>query len=74
MRNQRQICVHIMILLADQKTGDGRIVVDNDAVFAVEELAARGQDGLFADAVLLGKLAEVLRAQHLQTPPGDDGP
>ena len=52
--DQRQVGVDVRVLLADQEAGDGRIVVDDEAVFAVEELAARGQDGFLADAVLLG--------------------
>ena len=67
-RNQRQVGVHIAILLADQEAGDRRVVVHDQPVFAVEELAAAGHHRLLADAVLLGELAEVLRAQHLQPP------
>ena len=39
--DQRQIGVDVVVLLADQEAGDGGIVVDDEAVFAVEELAAR---------------------------------
>ncbi len=53
-RNQRQIRVHIAALLAYQETRNRRVVVDHKAVLAVEELAARRQDRLFANAVLLG--------------------
>src|SRR5208283_3265311 len=67
-RNQRQIGVDILVLLANQKTGYGRVVVDNDAVFSVEELAARGQDRFLADAILLGQHAVVGYVQHLQAP------
>ena len=67
-RNQRQIGVNILVLLAHQKTGDGRVVVHNQPVLAVEELAARRQDRLFADAVLLGQHAVVFYVQHLQPP------
>ncbi len=40
-------------LIAQQQRRKRRIVVDNDAAFAIENLAARRQDGNFADAVHL---------------------
>ena len=68
LRDHGQVGVDVLVLLANQEAGDGRVVVDQQAVFAVKELAAGGQDGHLADAVLLGQFAEVARAQHLQPP------
>ena len=68
LRNQRQIGIHVLALLAHQKARDRRIVVHHEPVFAVEELAARRQDRLFADAVLLGQHPVALHVQHLQPP------
>jgi hypothetical protein len=55
--NHRQIGVHIGTLLAHQEAGDRRVVVHHQPVLAVEELAARRQDRLLANAVLLGQHA-----------------
>jgi N-dimethylarginine dimethylaminohydrolase len=67
-RDQRQIVIHVAALFPDEKAGDGGVVVDDETAFAVEQLAARGQDGLLADAVLFRQLAKVLRAEHLEPP------
>ncbi len=67
-RDQRQVVVHVAVLLANQKAGDRWVVVHDQPVLAIEEFAAWGQHGLFADAVLLGQKAVVVRAQHLQPP------
>ena len=64
-RNQRQVIVHIAALLADQVAGDRRVVVDDQPVFAIKELAARGHHRLLADAVLLGLEAVIVHLQHL---------
>ena len=53
--DQGQVGVDVVALLADQEAGDGWVVVDQQAAVAVEELAARRQDGNLADAVLLGR-------------------
>ncbi len=68
LRNHGQVGVHILVLLPNQEAGDGRIVVDHQPVLAVKQLAAGGQDGHLADAVLLGEFAEVAGSQHLETP------
>ena len=39
--DQRQVGVHVAVLLADQEAGDGGVVVHDQPVLAVEELAAR---------------------------------
>ncbi len=67
-RNHGQIGIDVVVLLAHQEAGNRRIVVDDQAVFAVEELAARRQHGHLANAVLLREHAEVGSAQHLQAP------
>ena len=53
--NQRQIGVDVVVLFANQEAGNRRIVVDDEAVLAVEKLAARRQHRHLADAVLLGQ-------------------
>ncbi len=68
LRDHGQVGVHILVLLPNQEAGDGRIVVDHQAVLAVKELAAGGEDGDLANAVLLGEFAEVAGSQHLQPP------
>ena len=68
----RSAC-EILDLLAQQEAGDRGIVVDDDAAFAVEDLAARREHGNLADAVGLGQHAVVLGAEDLQTPqPGGE--
>ncbi len=68
LRDQRQIRIHVAVLFAHQEAGDRRIVVDDQAVFAVKELAPRRQHRHFANAVLLRQHFEVLRAEDLQPP------
>ncbi len=67
-RDHGQIGIHILILFADQETGDRRVVIHQQAVIAVKKLAPRRHDGYFADAVLLRQVAIVGRAQHLEIP------
>ena len=59
-------------LLAEDVAGGGRVVVDDEAAFTVEDAAARGEDGNLADAVLFGGSAVVLRAEDLQVPEAGD--
>ncbi len=68
MGDEGQIGIDVVVLLADQEAGDGGVVVDEKAALAVKELAAGGEDGLLANAVLLGQRAEVFSAQDLQPP------
>ncbi len=63
-----QIGVDVVVLLANQEAGDGRIVVNEETALAIEELAAGGEDWLLANAVLLGEQAEVLSAEDLHPP------
>src|SRR6478609_3562175 len=67
-RDEGQISVDISVLFTNEKTGDRGIVVDDEAVFAIEQFPATSEDRHLANAVLLGQYAEVLRAQHLQSP------
>ena len=62
------IGVQVAVLIAQQQHGERRIVVDDDAAFAVEDLAARRQDGDLLDAVLFGQRCVVIAARHLQAP------
>ena len=64
--------VEVLDLLAEEIAGDGGIVVDEEAAFAVEDAAAGGEDGNLADAVGLGEGAEVVGAEHLETPESGD--
>ncbi len=62
------IGLEIAVLIAQQQHGERRIVVNDDAAFAVEDLAARRQNGDLLDAVLLGQRAVVIVARYLQAP------
>jgi len=66
--DERQVGVNVAALLMNQKAGDRGVVVHHQPVLAVEQLAARGQHRNFANAVLLGGKAVVVRSQHLQPP------
>ena len=59
--DERQVGVEVFDLLAEEVAGDGGIVVDEEAAFAVEEAAARGEHGHLADAVGLRQHAVVRR-------------
>ena len=67
-RNLVRIGEDVAFLIAQQQHGKRRIVVDNDAAFAVENFAARRQDGHLLDAVLFGQSVVVVAARHLQAP------
>ena len=71
-RDERQIGGDVVALLADEEAGDGGIVVDEEAAFAVEEFAAGGEDGNFADTVRFSEGVVVLAADHLQAPQSED--
>ena len=71
-RDERQIGGDVVALFADEEAGDGGIVVDEEAAFAIEEFAARREDGNFADAVGFSEGVVVLPADHLQTPEAED--
>jgi len=60
--------IDVVGLFAEEEAGDGGIVVDNDAAFAVEELAAGGEDGDLTDAVLFGEGAVVIFVEYSQAP------
>ena len=45
----------IAVLIAQQQHGERRVVVDDDAAFAVQQLAAGRQNGDLLDAVLFGQ-------------------
>ena len=67
-RNERDFHRGIVHLLAQQVAGGRRIVVDQQAAFAIEQPPARRKHRHLADAVLLGKRAVVVGIEHLQTP------
>ena len=58
----------VALLIAQQQDGERRIVVDDDAAFAVEDFAARREDGDLLDAILLGQGVVVVAARDLQPP------
>jgi hypothetical protein len=70
--DERQIASRPRDLLAEEVAGDRWVVVDEEATFAVEEFAAGGEDGDFADAVGFGERSEVLRVEHLKAPEADE--
>jgi hypothetical protein len=55
-------------LIAQQQHRERRIVVDDDAAFAIENFAARRQDGDLLDAILFGQIAVVVVAGDLEPP------
>jgi hypothetical protein len=66
--DERQIGVEVFDLLAEKITGDGRVVVDEETAFAVEEAAAWREDGDFADSVGFGERAEAFGIEDLKSP------
>ena len=66
--NERKVGVQVAAWLADQKAGDGGVVVHQQAAFAVEQLAPGRQDRHLADPVLLRQDAVVLRSHDLEPP------
>ena len=70
--DEGKIGVEVFDLLAEEIAGDGGIVVDEEAAFAVEELAARGEDGNLADAVGLGERTEAFGVEDLEAPETDE--
>jgi hypothetical protein len=70
--DERQIGVEVFDLLAKEVAGDGGVVVDEKPAFAVEDLAARCEDGDFADAVGFGERTEAFGVEHLETPEADE--
>ena len=68
LRDERKIGVEVFDLFAEKVAGDGGVVVDEEAAFAVEEPAARGEDGNLADAVGLGERTEAFGVEHLEAP------
>jgi len=68
LRDERQVGVEIFHLFAEEVAGDGGVVVDEEAALAVEELAAGGEDGDFADTICFGERAETFGVEHLEAP------
>ncbi len=67
-RNLVGVGVEVAVLIAQQQHRERRIVVNDDAAFAVENLAARRQHRDLLDAVLFGQSGVVVAARHLQAP------
>ena len=66
--DERNVGLEVFDLVAQQVAGDRGVVIDQDAAFAVEDLAARGAHRLLAHAVGLRQLPVVVHAQHLEAP------
>jgi hypothetical protein len=66
--DERQVGVEVLDLFTEEIAGDGGVVVDEESAFAVEEFAARGEDGDLADTVRFSKGTEVFRVEHLEAP------
>src|SRR5215469_8066633 len=64
-RNQRKIGINILVLLAHQEARNRWIVIDNQPVLAIKQLATRGQHRHLSDAVLLGQQLKILRTKNL---------
>jgi hypothetical protein len=71
-RDEGQVGRDVVALFADEEAGDGGIVIDDEAVFAVEEFAARGKNGDFADAIGFSEGVVVLSADDLEAPEAED--
>ena len=70
--DEREVEVGVGDLIAQEIAGDGRVVVDEQTAFAVEEAAARGEDGDLADAVGLGEDAVVGAVEDLEAVEADE--
>ena len=70
--DEGQVGGDVVALFADEEAGDGRIVIDNEAIFAVENFAARGEDGDFADAIGFSEGVVILTADDLEPPQTED--
>jgi hypothetical protein len=70
--DEGQVRRDVVALFADEEAGDGGVVIDDEAVFAVEELAAGREDGDFADAVGFSEGVVILSADDLETPESED--
>ena len=68
LRNQVRIRIEIARRIAQQQRGERRIVVDDDAPFAVQNLAAGRENRHIANAVLLRRGGVVAALHHLQLP------
>jgi hypothetical protein len=66
--DERQVGVEVLHLLTEEVAGDGGVVVHEEAAFAVEELAAGGEDGDFADTVGFGEGTEAFGVEYLEAP------
>jgi hypothetical protein len=71
LRDERQVGIEVLDLFAEKVAGNGGIVVDEEASLAVEELAARSEDGHLSDAVGLGERPEVVGVDYLKAPEPD---
>ena len=66
--NQVGVGTQVARGITQQQRGERRIVVDDVAAFAVENLAARGENRHIANAVFLRQAGVLVALRHLQTP------
>ena len=55
-------------IVAKKKDAEGRIAIDEHAAFAVEQGAARGDDGDVADLIAFGEIGKMAGLDDLQLP------
>jgi hypothetical protein len=68
LRNGVRVRVQIARRIAQQERGKRRIVIDNDAAFAIQDFAPRRQNRHIANAVLLRQQCVLIAVHHLQPP------
>ena len=66
--NLRQELLHLFGSIAQQQDAEGGVVVYEDAAFAIEHRAARGDDGNRPNAIAFGHLRIAIRINDLQLP------
>src|SRR5438270_12282312 len=60
--------VQVFHLVAQKQHGEGRVIVNDGAAFAIENAAAGGKDGNGTNAISLRQAVVVVAARDLQPP------
>ena len=68
LRNHLRVSVEVTGGIAQQQSGKRRVVVDDDASFAVQNLATRRENRHIADAVFFRRRRILTALHHLQPP------
>ena len=66
--NERGVGGHVAGGVAHHERGEGGVVIHDDAAFAVDDFAARSEDGHFAHAVVFGLRGVVVGLRNLEAP------